>query len=65
MEERNKTLAVKESVHARLVGYAKENGLHIQGLTERIITDYFDALFFAPKASLRSNRKKQTRQIRG
>ena len=46
-KEKLKNLPVRESIHAKIVQSAKERGMTIQGLTERILRAWSDENFFA------------------
>ncbi len=48
MPEKLKNIPVKESIHSMLLRCAKERGMILQGLTERILRDWLDRNFFAP-----------------
>lgn len=45
-KEKLKNLPVKTSVHERIVSCAKQRGMTIQGLTERILRAWIDENFF-------------------
>ena len=46
MPEKRKNIPVKESIHSMLLRCAKERGMILQGLTERILRDWLDRNFF-------------------
>lgn len=46
-----KNIAIRESVHAQIVSCAKDRGMTIQGLTERIIRGWLDENFFNHKVA--------------
>lgn len=46
-KEKMKTLPVREAIHTQIVQCAKERGMTIQGLSERIIRNWLSENFFA------------------
>lgn len=48
MEEKLKNLLVREAIHAKIAAAARERGMTIQGLTERILRAWAEenCLFF-------------------
>ena len=55
-----KTLPVREEIHTQISGCAKDRGMTIQGLTERIIRAWLDENFFDKNiASSNKNDKKE------
>ncbi|WP_176013629.1 hypothetical protein [Victivallis sp. Marseille-Q1083] len=45
-KEKMKNLPTRESIHAQIVSCAKQRGMTIQGLTERILRAWIDKNFF-------------------
>lgn len=54
-----KTLPVREAIHTQIAERAKERGMTIQGLTERIIRAWLDENFFDSNVAS-SNKGKKT-----
>ena len=54
-KEKLKNLPVKTRVHERLVTCARQRGMTIQGLTERILRAWIDENFFDNKVANGNN----------
>lgn len=53
-----KTIPVKEEIHAQIVTCARERGMTIQGLAERIIRAWMSENFFKPNVASGNNRRR-------
>ena len=53
--EKLKNLPVKPSIHERIVTCAKQRGMTIQGLTERILRAWIDENFFGKEVANGNN----------
>ena len=55
--EELKTIAIRSSVHEKLTSCAKERGMILRGLTERIISGWLDENFFARNVATSNKRR--------